>query len=93
MSFPPKYQRLDDVESNPTYSDTLPEEIEQLDGSNVTYTFIPRWPVRGEEGHALGKLGRSRVVSTALQIFLCYRIMLDSFQPQKCFVTGSLHSN
>ena len=30
---------------------------------NVKYTFVPRWPVVGEEQNALGVLGRTKAVS------------------------------
>jgi hypothetical protein len=31
---------------------------------NVTYTFVPRWPVEGEIQDAIGVIGRNRNVSS-----------------------------
>lgn len=34
--------------------------------NNVNYTFAPRWPMKGQEEHALGVLGRTKEVSRTL---------------------------
>lgn len=50
----------------------------------VTLTFVPRWPVVGEEQHALGMLGWTRHVSTTPRTALLHL----SKNPRRTSVTG-----
>jgi hypothetical protein len=43
------------------------------DRNTVTYTFVPRWPVKGERQDVVGILGLSREVSLCAELSICYR--------------------
>ncbi|KAK8866010.1 hypothetical protein IAR55_001161 [Kwoniella newhampshirensis] len=74
MSLLPQYRKdMTDSESVPLFMDEHDEHDPSpaypprlgadgpSDGShNVTYTFVPRWPVLGEQQDALGVLGRTK---------------------------------
>ena len=84
MSQPPQYRRqIEDEESVPLYkgdersslesTPSYPPRLGQSSGEegqiNVKFSFVPRWPVVGEEQHALCVLGRNKEVSSARRAY------------------------
>ena len=84
MSFPPKYERLQDIDAQvPWRLDQDPRDEPLIKGfipggtsyppgpcnpnTIVTYTFVPRYPVKGDKAYALGVVGNSRLVRIHMQ--------------------------
>jgi hypothetical protein len=69
-----------DFESAPSYpprhgqSRTITDE----ERSSVKYTFVPRWPIVGDEENALGVLGRTKEVSDLSVSRRVLRVVEDS---------------
>lgn len=75
-------REIQDEESAPLYNDSnkfaLNDDVEGAvypprsgqsssgERSNVKYTFVPRWPIKGETQNALGVLGRTKEVSCSI---------------------------
>ncbi|WRT68304.1 uncharacterized protein IL334_005280 [Kwoniella shivajii] len=77
MSLLPQYRKdvKNDEESVPLFSsddDSLPAyppRVGESSGTtthNVTYTFVPRWPIKGSQQDALGVLGESKEETIAI---------------------------
>ena len=64
---------LDAVPTYPTRMGVSSSRDDTDDRHTVTYTLVPRWPVKGERQDAIGVLGLSREVSvfTDLSIRCC----------------------
>ena len=77
MSILPLYQRVatadaDDHDSYDSHKSLVNDEpapsyppmaSSSETHSNVTYTFVPRWPIKGKPQDALGVLGGTKAVS------------------------------
>lgn len=79
MSGLPKYTRMPNHETGETdslvkggknsFDESVPAYPPQAGpsasgGHNVTYTFFPRYPVKGKKRHVMGVLGRTKEVSS-----------------------------
>ncbi|WVQ94597.1 hypothetical protein IAU59_001677 [Kwoniella sp. CBS 9459] len=63
----PLWSAVDHDEPAPAY----PPRVGESSGGdstrhNVTYTFMPRWPIKGTEEHALGVLGETQEETVAI---------------------------
>jgi hypothetical protein len=86
MSTPPKYQQVADDESQSLLKGPYGPDSHVIDVSHtyppggvsgsgpqtttMAYTFHPRYPIKGNDEHYFGLLGRSKEVSCVVWVFL-----------------------